>query len=83
METYREYDPKHLLWPELDDAALTRLRSIPFWDQALDTERKAGVMVSSYAATVSDPVLKEAIALQGKDEGDEGDEGVEAGGQRR
>ena len=28
-ETYAEYDPKTLLWPELDDKALKRLRAVP------------------------------------------------------
>ena len=34
----------------------------------MDMEREAGALVSGYAATVTDPVLQEAIALQGKEE---------------
>ncbi len=44
------------------------LRSIPFWQKALDTERQAGAVVSGYAEKVSDPILQTAIALQGKEE---------------
>ena len=68
MESYREYEPENLPWPDLDDTALTLLRSIPFWDKALDTERQAGAIVSGYAAMVNDPILQNTIALQGKEE---------------
>ena len=67
-ESYREYEPEYLPWPDLDDTALTLLRSIPFWDKALDTERQAGAVVSGYAAMVSDPLLQNTIALQSKEE---------------
>ncbi|MBG1259398.1 ferritin-like domain-containing protein [Nostoc commune] len=67
-ESYREYEPENLPWPDLDDTALTLLRSIPFWDKALDTERQAGAIVSGYAAMVNDPILQNTIALQGKEE---------------
>lgn len=67
-ESYREYEPEYLPWPDLDDAALSFLRSIPFWEKALDTERQAGAIISAYAQTVSDPVLQTTIALQGQEE---------------
>lgn len=62
------YEPEHLPWPDLDSVSLDRLRGIPFWQIALDTERKAGALVGAYAETVGDPVLREAIALQGMEE---------------
>ncbi len=68
MESYQEYDPEALPWPDLDDATLARLQGIPFWEEAWTIEREAGVMVSAFAETVSDPVIREAIALQGKEE---------------
>ncbi|WP_375498883.1 ferritin-like domain-containing protein [uncultured Nostoc sp.] len=68
MESYREYEPENLPWPDLDDTALTLLRSIPFWDKALDAERQAGAIVSGYAVMVNDPILQKTIALQGKEE---------------
>ncbi|WP_375512420.1 hypothetical protein [uncultured Nostoc sp.] len=37
-ESYKEYEPEYLPWSDLDDKALTLLRSIPFWDK-VDTER--------------------------------------------
>lgn len=68
IASHREYDPETLAWPQLDTETLERLRGIPFWEEAFDTERKAGAMVSAYAQTVSDPLLREAIALQGIEE---------------
>lgn len=68
IASHREFEPEQLPWPALDNVALDRLRSIPFWKEALNTEQEAGAMVSAYAATVSDPLLREAIALQGMEE---------------
>ncbi|HEY9637737.1 MAG TPA: ferritin-like domain-containing protein [Coleofasciculaceae cyanobacterium] len=68
MESHLEYEPEQLPWPHLDSVTLERLKGIPFWEKALDTEREAGVLVSAYADLVDDPVLHEAIALQGREE---------------
>ncbi len=68
IESHLSYEPETLPWPELDSVALERLRSIPFWREALATEREAGVMVSAFAETVQDPAIREAIALQGIEE---------------
>ncbi|MEH1831474.1 MAG: ferritin-like domain-containing protein [Nostoc sp.] len=68
FESHLEYEPERLSWPNLDNIALESLRSIPFWREALNTEQEAGVMVNAFAATISDPLLKEAIALQGMEE---------------
>jgi hypothetical protein len=69
MESHLEYEPEQLPWPQLDSETYARLRGIPFWEKAFDTEREAGVLVSAYAEMVDDPVLQEAIALQGREEG--------------
>lgn len=68
LDTHLDYQPENLPWPELDEVSLTKLRQIPFWEQALFTERSAGVMVSQFAETISDPLLRQAIALQGREE---------------
>jgi hypothetical protein len=68
VRTYQEYDPKTLPWPELDEAALERLRSVPFWQEVFYTERRAGAIVKAFTQTVTDPELKAAIALQGEEE---------------
>jgi hypothetical protein len=67
-DTYQNYDPETLPWPELDEAALQRLRSVPFWQEVLHTELRAGAIVKAFTETIDDPVLKEAVALQGFEE---------------
>jgi hypothetical protein len=67
-ETFTEYDPNTLPWPELDDETLHRLRSVPFWEEVFYTERRAGAIVAAFTETVADPVLKDALALQGWEE---------------
>jgi hypothetical protein len=68
MRTYQHYVPEELPWPELDEASLQRLRAVPFWQEALHTERRAGAIVKAFIETIDDPVLKEAVALQGFEE---------------
>jgi len=68
MESHLPYEPETLPWPELDSTAIDRIRKIPFWDEALYTERKAGVMLKAYADLVDDPMIREAIALQAMEE---------------
>jgi hypothetical protein len=68
VQTYTHYDPETLPWPDLDEAALQRIRSVPFWQEVFFTERRAGALVKAFNETVRDPVLKEAIGLQGEEE---------------
>src|ERR1700759_2106050 len=66
-QTYIEYDPKTLPWPTLEPEGLKRLQSAPFWEEVFYTERRAGAIVAAFTETVSDPVLKAALALQGEE----------------
>jgi hypothetical protein len=68
IDSYLDYEPEKLPWPKLEGVSLERLRGIPFWKEALITEREAGAMVGAFADTIKDPLLKEAIALQAKEE---------------
>ncbi len=68
IDTHRPYDPHQLPWPELNADQLKVLRGIPFWGEALKVETNAGMMVAAFAETVPDPLLREAIALQGREE---------------
>ncbi len=68
MQTYTDYDPATLPWPTLNEEALQRLRSVPFWEEVFYTERRAGAIVAAFTETVDDPVLKDALALQGEEE---------------
>ena len=67
-QSYLDYDPKALPWPVLDDAALHRIRQLPFWEEVFYAERRAGAIVAAFTETVTDPVVKAALALQGQEE---------------
>jgi hypothetical protein len=68
IASHCRFDPATLTWPDLDDVALRRLRAIPFWQEVLYTERRAGAIVDAYAQTIGDPLVREAVALQGFEE---------------
>jgi hypothetical protein len=68
IDTHRRFDPEALPWPELDDAALERMRGVPFWQEVLHTERRAGAIVRAFATTIADPLVREAVDLQGIEE---------------
>lgn len=68
IASHNRYDPETLAWPDLDAVTLARLRAIPFWREVLYTERRAGAIVDAYAATIADPLVREAVALQGFEE---------------
>lgn len=68
VETHELYDPATLPWPELDDAQLGRLRSVPFWQEVYHTERRAGAIVAAFTPMVQDKLVREAVALQGLEE---------------
>jgi hypothetical protein len=68
LETFNPYRPAIIDWPVLDEAARARLVGLPVWDIAVQTEGKASRRVKAYAARVSDPLLREAIELNGFEE---------------
>ncbi|GAB1542376.1 hypothetical protein NUACC21_50500 [Scytonema sp. NUACC21] len=68
IESHIKFEPEQLSWPTVDSVTLDRLRGIPFWKEAISTEQRAGAMVHAFAETISDPLLREAIALQGMEE---------------
>ena len=68
LSSHIEYDPPQLPWPDLTEAELARLRGIPVWTMALQTELNAGVMVNGFAQTQPDWLIRQAIRLQGYEE---------------
>ncbi len=68
LETHELYEPATLPWPDLDEAQLGRLRSVPFWQEVYHTERRAGAIVAAFTPLVQDPLVREAVALQGLEE---------------
>ena len=68
IETHLVFDPEKLPWPDLDEASLARLRGVPFWQEVYHTERRAGAIVDAFTPQVIDPMVREAVALQGVEE---------------
>ena len=68
LDTFNPYKPAVIDWPALDAAARDRLVSLPIWDIAVQTEGKASRRVKSYAETIADPLLRQAIELNGFEE---------------
>jgi hypothetical protein len=68
IASHCRFDPATLIWPDLDESSLGRLRAIPFWEEVLYTERRAGLIVDAYAETIADPLVRQAVALQGFEE---------------
>jgi len=68
IDTHQRFDPETLPWPVLDDTALGRMRGVPFWQEVLHTERRAGAIVRAFAETITDPLVREAVDLEGVEE---------------
>ncbi|MDR3097376.1 MAG: ferritin-like domain-containing protein [Paraburkholderia sp.] len=68
LDTHDPYRPAVLDWPKLEPDALRRLTSLPIWDIAVQTEGRASIRVKTYAATLTDPLLRAAIEMDGDEE---------------
>jgi hypothetical protein len=68
LDTHNPYRPSIVDWPVLDAEARDRLVSLPIWDIAMQTEGNASLRVLSYAKTIADPLLREAIEVDGFEE---------------
>jgi len=69
LETHNPYKPAVIEWPKLEPAERDRLVALPIWDIAVRTEGYARLNVLTYGDTVRDPLLKQAIAMNGFEEG--------------
>ncbi len=69
IDTHDPFLPAQIQWPDLDAESLQRLRDMPVWNEATRTEAATAVKVQSLGDTEKDPLLAEAISLQGYEEG--------------
>ena len=69
LDTHNPYKPSIIDWPALEAVARGRLVNLPIWDIAVQTEGKARLRVLSYGQTITDPLLQQAIELDGFEEG--------------
>lgn len=68
LTTHDPYRPALIDWPRLDPATRARIVALPFWDIAVATEGRAGMNVGAYAATIADPLLRSAVAMNAFEE---------------
>ena len=68
LETHNPYKPAVIDWPALTPEEKRRVTGLPIWDIAVQTEGRASVRVASFAATVSDPLLRKALDMDGGEE---------------
>lgn len=69
IDTHDPFKPTEIQWPELDAEGLARLKAMPVWNEATRTEAATAVRVQSLGDVEKDPLLAEAISLQGYEEG--------------
>ncbi len=68
VATHHAYEPRAIAWPDLDEPSLARVRGLPFWGEAVGSERTAAARVRAMAEAEPDPVLREPIAMQAYEE---------------
>ena len=68
LDTHNPYKPAVIDWPELGPDALHRITSLPIWDIAVQTEGRATLRVETYTKTVDDPLLRDALIMDGGEE---------------
>jgi hypothetical protein len=68
LDTHDPYKAADIAWPVLPQDALARLRSLPFWGIAVETEGQAAARIAALAKVEHDPLLREAIDLQAFEE---------------
>lgn len=68
-ETFNPYRPAVIAWPELDPQELQRLKALPIWDIAVQTEGRARLHFAAYAESLADDDMRAAILLNAWEEG--------------
>jgi hypothetical protein len=68
LDTFNPYKPSVIAWPKLEADALARVTSLPIWDIAVETENKASLRMLAYARLVRDPLVRQALELNGWEE---------------
>jgi hypothetical protein len=61
-------DPASLRWPTLDPITLEHLQNLPLWRQGLLSQHYAAQIMTAFAATLKDPMVKAAVTLQAQEQ---------------
>lgn len=68
LETHNPYKPAVIEWPALAPDARQRVTSLPIWNIAVQTEGRASTRVKAFAASVGDPMLRNALEMDAGEE---------------
>ena len=68
IQSHDPFVPAEIRWPDLDAEGLQRLTGLPVWNEAARTEAATAVKVQSLGRIEPDPILAQAISLQGYEE---------------
>lgn len=68
IDSYQEFEPESLDWPELNAADIEKIRAVPFWQEVLYTEMRAINIIDAFSATITDPQIRQVIELMGHEE---------------
>ena len=55
-------------WPTLEPLLIERIQSLSFWRECLLTQHYRAQIVCAFAQTLKDPMVKEAVTLQGQEQ---------------
>ena len=69
IDSHKPFTPEELPWPELDEQTIEKLKGFPIWDYAVHTEHQVFNKLTAYSNEETDPLLKQALALQAYEEG--------------
>ncbi|HVO02664.1 MAG TPA: ferritin-like domain-containing protein [Candidatus Cybelea sp.] len=68
LDTHDPYRPAVIPWPKLEEAAFKRLTGLPIWNIAVQIEGRASISVRTYGESLTDPLLREAVLMDGGEE---------------
>ena len=68
LDTHDPYRPALIEWPKLEPDAQAKIASLPIWDMAVQTEGRTGLYVQTFAESVTQPLLREAVEMDAFEE---------------
>jgi hypothetical protein len=68
LDSHTQWDTEQLSWPPVDSVSQERLQSIPGWSKILQKKQKLSQVTTDYAATVKNPLVRDAIARLGEEQ---------------
>ncbi|MGA2410020.1 MAG: hypothetical protein ABSG46_06470 [Candidatus Binataceae bacterium] len=69
VNSFKSFEASEVQWPELDRMSAARVRAMPFWNEALNSELVAADRTRRMAEAETDSTLREAIGLQAFEKG--------------